>query len=57
MAYGGGVVAGREARGPGDQNYDLFVTDVASGKSTKVDHGEWEINRYAWSPDSTVSGL
>ena len=36
----------------GDQNYDLFITDVASGKSTKVDHGNWEISRYVWSPDS-----
>jgi tricorn protease len=36
----------------GDQNYQVQVTDIASGQSVAVDKGEWEINHYAWSPDS-----
>jgi tricorn protease len=36
----------------GDQNYRIQVTEVASGETVVVDHGEWEINRYVWSPDS-----
>ncbi|MGO8926761.1 MAG: PDZ domain-containing protein [Limisphaerales bacterium] len=36
----------------GDERYRLHVTDVASGESAVVDHGEWEISHYVWSPDS-----
>jgi tricorn protease len=36
----------------GDQNYQIHVTDADSGKSVVVDHGEWEISDYDWSPDS-----
>jgi tricorn protease len=36
----------------GDQNYQIHVTDIASGESVVVDHGEWEISHYVWSPDS-----
>src|SRR5262249_13652466 len=36
----------------GDQKYQLIVADVATGAQTVVDKGEFEINRYAWSPDS-----
>ena len=36
----------------GDQNYQIHVTDVAGGQSVLVDHGQWEISHYAWSPDS-----
>jgi tricorn protease len=36
----------------GDERYQLHVTDVASGESAVVDHGEWEISHYVWSPDS-----
>ena len=36
----------------GDQNYQIHVTDAASGKSAVVDHGQWEISHYVWSPDS-----
>jgi tricorn protease len=36
----------------GDERYQLHVTEVASGNSAVVDHGEWEISHYAWSPDS-----
>jgi tricorn protease len=36
----------------GDERYQLHVTDAASGESAVVDHGEWEISHYVWSPDS-----
>ncbi len=36
----------------GDEKYQLRVTEVASGQSAVADHGEWEISRYVWSPDS-----
>ena len=36
----------------GDERYRLNVTDAASGESAVVDHGEWEISHYVWSPDS-----
>jgi tricorn protease len=36
----------------GDEKYQLRVTDIASGETTTVDHGDWEISRYTWSPDS-----
>jgi tricorn protease len=36
----------------GDEKYQLRVTEVANGQTTVVDHGEWEISHYAWSPDS-----
>jgi tricorn protease len=36
----------------GDQKYQLVVADVATGAQSVVDKGEFEINRYAWSPDS-----
>ncbi len=35
----------------GDERYGLQVTDVASGAAQTVDHGEFEITRYVWSPD------
>jgi tricorn protease len=35
----------------GDEKHELHVTDVASGASAVVDRSEWEIRRYAWSPD------
>ena len=36
----------------GDQRYDLYVTDAATGARAAVDSGEWEIRMYEWSPDS-----
>jgi len=36
----------------GDEKHKLYVSDVATGASTPVDRSEWEIRRYAWSPDS-----
>ena len=36
----------------GDEKHKLYVTDVATGAITLVDSSEWEIRRYAWSPDS-----
>jgi tricorn protease len=36
----------------GDEKYQLKITDVASGETVVVDHAEWEISHYAWSPDS-----
>jgi tricorn protease len=36
----------------GDEKYRLCVTDAATGETTTVDRGEWEITRYVWSPDS-----
>jgi tricorn protease len=36
----------------GDEKYRLQVSDVTSGAAVPVDQGEWEITRYAWSPDS-----
>ena len=36
----------------GDERYQVRVTDVASAATRVVDHGEFEINHYAWSPDS-----
>ncbi len=36
----------------GDEKYRLCVTDAASGDTVVVDRGDWEINRYTWSPDS-----
>jgi len=36
-----------------DGNCNLYIMDVASGKSTKVAHSDiWEIRSYQWSPDS-----
>ena len=28
------------------------MTEVANGQTTVVDHGDWEISHYVWSPDS-----
>jgi tricorn protease len=36
----------------GDEKYQLRVTEVGSGQTTVVDHGDWEISHYVWSPDS-----
>jgi tricorn protease len=36
----------------GDEKYQIQVTDVATGQSTVIDRGEYEITHYAWSPDS-----
>jgi tricorn protease len=36
----------------GDEKYRLQVSDVLSGTATVVDRAEFEITRYAWSPDS-----
>ncbi len=36
----------------GDHKYHLMVADVASGKTTVADTGEFEIRTYEWSPDS-----
>ncbi|HWW03001.1 MAG TPA: PDZ domain-containing protein [Candidatus Acidoferrum sp.] len=36
----------------GDERYQLKITDVAGGETVVVDHGEWEISHYTWSPDS-----
>ncbi|HEV7923058.1 MAG TPA: PDZ domain-containing protein [Thermoanaerobaculia bacterium] len=36
-----------------DKDHDLHIVDVASGKLTSVDHGDYgDINWYRWSPDS-----
>jgi tricorn protease len=36
----------------GDEKYRLRVCTVTNGETTIVDHGEFEITRYTWSPDS-----
>jgi len=36
----------------GDEKYRLYVTEVDSAQTIEVDHGDWEITRYVWSPDS-----
>ena len=36
----------------GDEKHKLYVTDAATGAITLVDGSDWEIRRYAWSPDS-----
>ncbi len=35
-----------------DEKYRLYVTDVGSAQTVEVDRGDWEITRFAWSPDS-----
>jgi tricorn protease len=36
----------------GDESYRLRVMEVATGAVVEIDRGEYEISRYAWSPDS-----
>jgi tricorn protease len=36
----------------GDERYRLHVADAATGATTQVDQGEWEIRRCVFSPDS-----
>jgi tricorn protease len=36
----------------GDERYQLWVAGATNGQPKLVDHGEWEITHYAWSPDS-----
>src|SRR5262249_56834571 len=36
----------------GDEKYRLLVGDLTAKTPEVVDRGEWEINRYVWSPDS-----
>ncbi len=36
----------------GDEKHRLVVTDAANGSALVVDHSEWEIGTYEWSPDS-----
>ncbi len=36
----------------GDEKYRLHVADTASGATTQLDQGEWEIRRCVFSPDS-----
>jgi len=36
----------------GDERYQVRVTELGSGETVVVDHGEWEISHYTWSPDS-----
>jgi tricorn protease len=36
----------------GDEKYQLHVCEVTNAQTAVVDKGEWEINRYVWSPDS-----
>ncbi len=35
----------------GDEKYQLYVADAATGEAVALDKGEWEITRYVWSPD------
>jgi len=35
----------------GDEKYQLWVADAATGRAEVVDRGHWEIGNYAWSPD------
>ena len=36
----------------GDEKYRLRVTDLPGGGTVEVDHAQFEINTYEWSPDS-----
>ena len=36
----------------GDEKYQIRVAEITNAETMVVDRGEWEINHYAWSPDS-----
>ena len=36
----------------GDEKYQIRVCEVANGETVTLDHGDFEINHYTWSPDS-----
>ncbi len=36
----------------GNQERELVVMEVESGKTAVIDRSEWEVSQYAWSPDS-----